>query len=182
LATPRTPRQIARALSTISSLAATSADKPPSLPTIAKRFNALAASRRLRHGDGVPLLTVDRLCAAVERISALDPMQTPDPLTTMGGEPTLRRCLSNDTFAPKPAICVSPSGPAEPPQTTGRDGVAGVASALCQTAASRNVIGTINLPQTAALQRKHPNESLRSPWPRSHHISSCMRRPRRHTA
>jgi hypothetical protein len=32
--------------------------------------------------------------------------------------PTVRRCLSNDTFAPKPAICVSPSGPAGLPQTT----------------------------------------------------------------
>ena len=39
----------------------------------------------------------------------------------------------------------------------------------------QNVIGTINLPQTAALQRNHPNESLRSRWPRPHHISSCMR-------
>jgi len=41
---------------------------------------------------------------------------------------------------------------------------------------------TINPPQTAGLQRKHPNESLRSPWLRSHHTSSCMRRRHQHTA
>ena len=37
-----------------------------------------------------------------------------------------------------------------------------------------NVIGIINLPQTAAVQCQHQNESLRSPWPRSRRISSCM--------
>jgi hypothetical protein len=46
----------------------------------------------------------------------------------------------------------------------------------------QNIIGTINPPQTAALQREHPNESLRSLWPRSHHISFCMPPRRRHTA
>jgi hypothetical protein len=42
-----------------------------------------------------------------------------------------------DVFAPKPAICVSPAGAADPQQATGRAGVARVASALGQTAASR---------------------------------------------
>jgi hypothetical protein len=41
---------------------------------------------------------------------------------------------------------------------------------------------SVNLPQTAGLQREHPNESLRRPWPRSHHISFCMPPRRRHTA
>jgi hypothetical protein len=39
----------------------------------------------------------------------------------------------------------------------------------------QKVIGTINWPQTAARRRRDQNESLRIPWPRPHHISSCMR-------
>ena len=50
------------------------------------------------------------------------------------------------------------------------------------TGREHDVIGIINPPQTAALQRNHPNETLRSPWPRSHHISFCMQPHRRHTA
>src|SRR6266481_3021840 len=44
---------------------------------------------------------------------------------------------SADVLGAETAICMSPAGAAEPQQTTGRAGVARVASALGQTAASR---------------------------------------------
>src|SRR6266403_1076290 len=76
---------------------------------------------------------------------------------------------SADVFALKPAICVSVSScGASADERSGWSGVAWGGQYPLSNGRKQNVIGTINLPQTAALQRKHPNESLRSPWPRSH--------------
>jgi hypothetical protein len=60
-------------------------------------------------------------------------------------------------------------------QTTGLGAIARGGQCPSSNGHEQNVVAIINLLQTAALQCQHPNENLRSPWPRSHRISSCMR-------
>ena len=82
----------------------------------------------------LPRLKVEWRCSVVDGTAECDPQWTPDPLATIGSEPTLRRCLSNSRRN-RPSACHRP-GPAELPQTTRRDGVARAGQCLCQTARS----------------------------------------------
>jgi hypothetical protein len=79
-----------------------------------------------------PELRAERHCDRLATTAVLDPAMTPDPLTTIGSEPTLRRCQSNDTFAAKPGslrVSVRTYGASADDEVAVE--LRGVASALC---------------------------------------------------